>query len=93
MFDKNLPKRNKTNQNQQNLKNKQDISEPFEQIENMTASTIDYESLPHLIGIPTIGSMIAFKMVEISSHFTPEISAFKVFYFYTCVFQSFSMVQ
>ncbi|KAI8924405.1 hypothetical protein BC831DRAFT_513383 [Entophlyctis helioformis] len=38
---------------------------------------MDYDSLPFVTGLPRVGMTIAFKTIELSAEYTPEISAYK----------------
>jgi coilin len=42
-----------------------------------TTSSRDYSGLPALLGAPRIGDTIAFKVLELSTNCTPEISDYK----------------
>eukprot|EP00842_Homolaphlyctis_polyrhiza_P001751 jgi/Hompol1/2577/HPOL_006057-RA len=46
-------------------------------LQTPSEADVDYESLPPLQGLPEPGMIIAFKMIEMSAVYTPELSNFK----------------
>ncbi len=48
------------------------------ELKSPSSPKVDYEKLAKLEGIPRLDDKLAFQILEISSNFTPEISAFKV---------------
>ncbi|KAJ1558881.1 hypothetical protein HK405_012806, partial [Cladochytrium tenue] len=40
-------------------------------------ATADYASMPKLVGLPAVGDRLAFRLLELSTSYTPELTEFK----------------
>lgn len=52
-------------------------AETLSEITSQLAGTRDYSTYPKLVEPPSVGSLIAYKVIEISLSYTPEMSEFK----------------